>query len=244
MPNDNSIPQIDNILSLLKHKTAIGQAVWLNDGEMLTIRLPNVQISLGAVTAQNGETEYCARVALPNGKPVATVNVAPEHPYYSSFQDMYTLAERASWTTLAREIEKSVSEEGMIGTSTTAPPQLPAQPTPDQARSVFERVNGEWHLDYSHGEELVNIDTNGNYFVVALQDGKTVSTTTCPTFRLEVLSCNANFTAVEIAKVLLNGRTRQIEVLNVTTDKMTGYAKHDGHRLVYTRRSWVPIIDR
>ena len=60
--------------------------------------------------------------------------------------------------------------------------------TPDQAHSFFENVKGEWHLDYSRGQEDINIDENGNYFTHSLRDAKAVSTTNRPSFHLKLLS--------------------------------------------------------
>ncbi len=236
MPTSNADQYIFRILQLLLPKTQGNQAAWINDGDTLTIHLPTVRVSLGANTAEDNKVEYFAVVALPNGKEVAKATVVQGNSLYSGFQMIYAAAQDASWKTLARDIEKLVSEQDIIGTTTTAPPELPAQSTSEQAQLFFEKIAGEWRLDYSHGEEVVNIDTNGNYFMLTLKDGKVISTTARPHFRLEVLSCNDALTSVEIAKVLLNGRTRQIEVLEVAADKMTGYAKHDGHKLIYTRR--------
>jgi hypothetical protein len=140
---------------------------------------------------------------------------------------------------LTREIQKSMDQEGSVGATTTTtaiPPELPSRPTSEQAEEFFTRIAGDWHLDYSRGEEDVRIDENGNVFLLKLMDGKPFTTTTRAVFHLEVLACNAAVDQVEIAKVKANGRTRQIEVLQVTQKEMTGYAKHDGHKLKYTRR--------
>ena len=87
---------------------------------------------------------------------------------------------------------------------------------------------GRWDLDFSRGKEKVVIRLDGSYFY----GGKSE-----PAFRLVVLAINDKTGAVEVAKDLPDGRRRQIEYLTIEPNSMVGYAKHDGHKLLYKRAS-------
>jgi hypothetical protein len=219
-------------------KTQAGQAVWHTDRDGLSLRLPSATIFIKATT-EAGQPEYTIWVATADGHEVGRIVVPPRDAHYDFFREFHRAATEAGWDVLSREIEKSLLQEGTVGTTsaaTTLPPELPSGPTSEQAEEFFTRVAGEWHVDFSRGEEDVRIDQNGNVFLLGTMHGKSISPSVRPVFRLEVLACNPTLDQVEIAKVKLNGRTKQIEVLHVTKDEMTGYAKHDGHKLKYTRR--------
>lgn len=97
---------------------------------------------------------------------------------------------------------------------------------------LIDIMVGEWHLDYSRGQEDVRIDNDLNYFVRD-KSGKYPAT---PTFKLVIIATSVDFSKVEIGKDRLDGRRLHNETLAVSKSLMEGVAKHDQHRLVYTRR--------
>lgn len=234
---------ITQIATTILAKTQAGQAAWQTDGEWFTLRTPPAMISIRAA-AEDDDAEYLVAVSLPDGREIGRIAVASSDGNYAMYQSLYEGAAKACWSALADAIQKSVHESATIGvttstgptTTTTPAPELPPRPTSKQALDVFERIAGEWHLDFSKGQEDVRISEDGNLFVLTTSRGKVVATTMRPTFRLELLACNSSLDQVEIAKVEPNGRTRQIEVLHITETEMSGSAKHDGHSLKYTRR--------
>ena len=232
---------IVSIAASVLPKTHSGQAVWQTDGESLSLRLPAATISIK--TGSGGEEpEYTVSVSLPDGCEVGRIVIPATDSQYSLFQSLYKAAQEACWAALAREIGNSIADGGVVGltttttTTTTPPPELPSGPTAEQAQEFFERIAGEWHMHYSRGQEDLRIDENGNIFVLTMKRGAPVATTARPKFRLELLACSSTLDQVEIAKVEPNGKTYQIEVLQVKPSEMSGYAKHDGHKLAYTRR--------
>src|SRR5262249_36247721 len=131
----------------------------------------------------------------------------------------------------------SIAQPGVIGTPpvldlsvshTTRHPssgsiiQLATGPTSAQREQVFKKIMGEWHLDFSRGQETVLIDANGNYFVTSEKRGREYS----PKFKLVLLACNPELTKIEIGKDYPDGKRLQIEVLTLSDDRMTGVAKH------------------
>lgn len=104
------------------------------------------------------------------------------------------------------------------------------RPSDEQAISVYNKIGGTWELNYSRGIERVHIDKNGNYFIIGGDTSEKLK------FHLGVSSCDDLLENVEIAKIELNGKTRQIEALKILLGQMTGYAKHDQHGLRYIRK--------
>jgi hypothetical protein len=107
----------------------------------------------------------------------------------------------------------------------SAPPLVPSA---EESRAFFTRISGQWQLDFGHGKESVRIDNEGRYFI-----GKESQ----PAFMLRLLAATRDYSFVEMAKDKVpDGRRFQIEVLRVSDREMIGEAKHDRHRLHYTKR--------
>jgi len=87
-------------------------------------------------------------------------------------------------------------------------------------------MSGRWDLDFSRGKERVTIREDGAYFVSSRPE---------PSFCLQVLAWNEATSTAEVAKDRPDGRRLQIEYLKITPDAMIGHAKHDMHKLIYTR---------
>jgi hypothetical protein len=103
---------------------------------------------------------------------------------------------------------------------------IPPRLTPEVARTVLEKMAGDWFLDFSRGTEKGRITKDGKYFV---NDDKEAR------FDLKVLAWNEETSTAEVAKDKADGRRLQIEWLTITPESMAGYAKHDGHKLLYKR---------
>lgn len=235
MSDPTIYPVIVNIVKTLLPKTRRGQAAWQTDGEVLTLRLPVALVSLKPIPKEPG-TDYEMWLSQPDGRQLGLVAFTPQDQNYPAVRELYTSATKASWELIEREIQRMALEEEIIGLSVSTPspsPSLPIGPTVQQAEDFFNRIQGEWHLEFSRGQEDCRIDTDGKYFRLRTRQATTAEK---PAFHLELLASTSNFERVEIAKVELNGRTRQIEVLDVTQNEMIGYAKHDRHSLKYTRR--------
>lgn len=124
---------------------------------------------------------------------------------------------------------------GVIG-GPPSPPAVPSGPSKEQVEIFFNRIKGNWDLDYERGKESLEIRADGKYFYVTDFRPRPVTQTIKPAFNLILLSCNDALSRVEIAKEELSGRVKQIEVLTVSDKEMVGYAKHDGHKLHYVRK--------
>jgi hypothetical protein len=109
-----------------------------------------------------------------------------------------------------------------------------------QSTAFFRKVAGEWQLTwFAHGAEAgredVRIDEVGNYYTKPREPS--------PYLWLRDVFYDAAKRHVTFAKIratgLLKGKAVQTEVLEISEDgrQMSGYAQHDGHRLVYKRRS-------
>ena len=222
------VDQICTILSSLLPKTVTGQALWQNRGREVVLRVANTEIIVG----QESPDAYFARIVVQGEIEAARADVKQGDPYFQQFEGMYKAARRASLQVIATAIEKAVTETEIVGTTTTGPPELPPSPTPLQAEQFFERIKGKWRLAYPSGaRETLRIDEDGTcYGPIA-----NISDPVEPLFHLELLRCNSTMDHVEIAKVQPDGRTRQIEVLRVTDDEMTGEVKHTKRRLDYQR---------
>jgi hypothetical protein len=113
--------------------------------------------------------------------------------------------------------------------------------SPLEWRDFFRTVSGEWELTWFSprgalgGHEDARIDEEGNYYTAKRGES--------PYMQLRDVFYDPVKRQVTFAKVsktgLMEGSVRQREVLEISPDgsQMSGYAQHDGHRLLYKRRS-------
>jgi hypothetical protein len=179
----------------------------------------------------NGDGYFFSVVADEN--PIGTMDIRNDDGSFKIVQELYDEAARNTVLRLFEEAKKTIergSQKELPPLLFSAPPPLPALPTQDQIEQIFKNVAGKWNLDYSRGKEKVLIDSSGNYYALPNEPSKGP-----PNFRLAIIACNPELTEVEWAKDRLNGQRRQIEVLTITKNKLEGSAKHDQHRLVYSK---------
>ncbi len=224
--------EISNIFGSLMGKTATGMAIWRSKDNVATIELPRFAISVGK--DDSGEKPaYFARITWSDGREAAYATVDEGDPYYVSFRRMHEQAYGASVKSIAAEIRELVSGLDTLGLP-PPPPGLPSSPSAAQRHHLFRKIAANWTLTWGpqNRSEDVTINEEGKYFVT--RDGVT---TVKPVFELQLLECNADCTKVEWAKFSPEkARTTQIEVLEISADEMTGFAKHDRHPLTYRRK--------
>lgn len=157
---------------------------------------------------------------------------------YDDVSALFTTAVEPSIDEILEEVASCVADEsGPIGTvpGVFPPiPPVPPDPTPEQISAFFRKISGKWLLDFERGTERVKIATEGQYFYLSNPD-RTLRTQPKFAFRLELVRCDEALHRVEIAKRDEAGNIRELEVLNVTENAMTGYSKRDGRRLSYVR---------
>lgn len=245
------------VLSLaqaLCKRAAANEVDWAKEGARFFVELPDLLLSLSRKgELEDPEPEIVFEVDTPEGTRIGILQVKARDPGYSDLKQLLDYAEgySADWDerimAVARLIERG---SGRIGGAVVeapisrlaSPPPPPPRPTELQALAFFEKLAGKWELKFekrlgSFGTEVLEIDENGNYFTITHQlGGKDIARTIRPTYRLVLVSCDPGLEHVEVSKEELNGKVRQIEVLAVFPNSMEGYAKHDEHKLVYTRR--------
>ena len=227
-------PTLFTLVSNLTSKSVLGEAPWITEGSAVRVNSPSGIVVLERA-GDESEEAITLSIFSPNGMLSGAQTFSPGESGFNDVANLYNIARQAGLENIVKGILADMSS-GRI-TASAHPPQLPDRPSVSQAEKFFSRIEGNWHLDYGHGREAIHIDSLGNLFVLSLKDGKPAATTARPKFRLELLRCNSELSDVEIAKVESNGRTFQIEILLVESDRMTGTAKHDGHRLRYTRQT-------
>jgi ketosteroid isomerase-like protein len=115
---------------------------------------------------------------------------------------------------------------------TTDEPEL-VSPTEEQVKSFFERIKGNWKRHHEQGFDELAIDGLGDVYYRFTEQGKTVSKSPKPAFRLVLLACTPELSKVELSREAVNGTMRQIEVLRISENEMVGHAKHDHQLLQY-----------
>jgi hypothetical protein len=135
-------------------------------------------------------------------------------------------AETAEWA-------KSVTGGAAAATDTAAEEPELVSPTEEQVKSFFERIKGNWKRHHEQGFDELAIDGLGDVYYRFTEQGKTVSKSPKPAFRLVLLACTPELSKVEVSREAVNGTMRQIEVLRISENEMVGHAKHDHQLLQY-----------
>ena len=239
---------VHDLAKALLKRTLANEVDWTQVEGKLCVALPEFVISLSRPTApQGGESDIVVEVDTDAGqRVVGYVQIKSSEVEYSDFAQLVEHAESyvADWDRRLLNAAKQIElGSGRVGTTTIpfSPPARPPQPTEEEAQRFFEKIAGKWDLRFekkpgTFGTETLEIDKNGNYFILSDLRDKVVTRTVYPKFRLSLVSCDQDLEHVEISKQEFNGRVRQVEVLLVSSASMVGYAKHDERRLEYTRR--------
>jgi len=212
--------QLAEIAGGLLHQTAENRLPWYRENGSVFVALPN-QTTVELEGDADGP-DVVIRVKGPSGIVYGEAR-CPKSPD-SHVGKLYQAASEQAAMSIFREIMDSIQ----FSHSATAEVDAPAVPrvTPEQCAHVLERMAGRWTLEFARGRGQVTINRNGDYFIRERDQ---------PTFLLKVLAWNEETSTAEVAKDKADGRRRQIEQLKITRDAMVGCAKHDGHKLRYTR---------
>ncbi len=216
--------QMIGILKELRSKTADHKMAWYGEGDQLCVDLPNrMAVSL----ARKPDGGLTASVKRGPAEVLGSVEFSPAQ-LESDLAEIKTLYDAAStgavrivYEDILDAIKLSDSAAVEVGRNAPTVVRVP----PDQANRVLKKMSGRWNLDFSRGQEKAEIREDGSYIL----SGKELK------FRLVVLAVNEDTSTVEVGKDTPDGRRYQIEYLTITPDKMIGHAKHDGHKLSYTR---------
>lgn len=210
--------QIDEILKRLLDRTSQGKLQWHRENDHLVTGLPN-QTTIEV--AANEGPEVVVKVKGASGVVYGEVKSpkAPETPAGR----LYMLASEEAAKSIFSEIMDSLELTDSVAVGVV---RAVSRVSPEQAALVLQKMQGSWNLDFSRGRERVKINSDGTLF--RNEDKE-------PAFQLKVLAWNENTSSAEVAKDRPDGRRLQIEYLTITPDAMTGYAKHDGHRLFYKK---------
>ena len=224
-----------DMIRLLIQKTKGSQLCWNHNAQDQYATDFTRFSFLIAKRQEHDSITYSFSVVLQNYK-LGSIEVLVGEPGFELLQDLYNEAARNTVLTLFAEARQSMEIGVQViraphGTVTTVPPSVPKPPSPEQVETILSKVAGEWRLDYSRGTEQIIIDKSGNYYIKPNEPSKGKP----PNFRLAIIACNPELTTVEWRKERLNGQSLQIEVLNITDKRIEGAAKHDQHKLVYTR---------
>jgi len=243
MVSDTIINELVNVLS---EKTKANQIQWsLAEDRKFSITLPVCRLSVGATDPEASMPDILFEVDTPEGAAIGAFQIKAGDPKYQEMQQLLNSAQSSLTDRLDRILKqaaKSVQEtSGPVGGLATpqappTPPPMPPRPTDEQARQFFEKIAGEWLLDFSRGTETLRIDADGNYFIYPPGRANEGGVTPLLKFRFALNACDRQLEHVEVSKQELNGKVRQVEVLTIRADSMHGYAKHDEHKLSYKRR--------
>jgi hypothetical protein len=230
-------PTLAQILEGTRH----GRVRWTAENDRVIAEFPAAKLNLEPSDATR--TGFRISLVSPSEATIWAATTDPSDPLTHTLQEMYQLAMRAAVSAVLKRIQEDLcaTDEDSADTMTSTTPP-PARPSSDAAFRFFEFIKGRWQLEFFRrsgdvrGQEEVEIDSTGNLFRVPSDKGRALSRDVRPSFRLELLESDDDLTRVEIAKVDPTGRIRQIEVLNVSSAQMEGFAKHDGHRVLYSRK--------
>jgi len=168
------------------------------------------------------------------GETLGVWQLFPGDPDWQLASDLYDA--------IVNQMQERLGEQGMpllLKDILNGPVQSAVEERQEDLRSqeFFRWVAGYWMLTFFRGEvglrEDLRIDENGAYF--------TQRRGTTPYFFLRDVYYDPEARNVSFAKVFATGtkqgKVRQREVLEISEDgkKLSGYAQHDGHKLIYSR---------
>ncbi len=243
----NSTIPILEILGTLREiaeGTRQGRVKWVAGNDRVSATFSRARLNLEP--SKPSREEWDVSLISTGGETIWSANVSKDDALTAPVRELYELGMNAALKSVLSDIARDLksSESSASDESITPTSELPhplARPSQDQAIVFFETIAGRWLLEFPRGQEEIEIDSSGNLFLVRTMRGPDIARDARPRYRLELLSAEPDFSNVEIAKVELTGRVRQIEVLWLARDgnqviKMKGHAKHDGHSIEYFRK--------
>lgn len=228
--------ELNDLVDALLRKTEAGASIWTRaNADELTVRLASSTIVVGRKASD--PSSYFVAIEAADG---SEIDRAEANPTTESYDAIANLFHRAADTTVLDFVKRARQQVEALGT-----PQiieiggdivgnLAGSLVPKRAdvQQVINKIKGDWDLDYTRGRERVHIDDYGNYFANPTPE----KLKELPSFRLSILALSPDFMRIEMRKDEPNGTPRQIELLTIAPEAMTGYAKHDQHKLKYIRR--------
>lgn len=219
--------QMEQILELLRLKTREQKLDWYQEGGCVSHALPN-QTTVELIR-RDRPLEFTMQIKGASGELLGHIQGSTEgvgSKLCPALGELYDAASQTAGKSLFVEIIDSLKVTDPVTTTTTTTTTAPPQVTCDQAVTVLKKMAGKWDLDYMRGKERVTINESGAYTILGRSE---------PTFCLKVLAWNEATSTAEVAKDRLDGGRLHIEYLKISSDAMTGHAKHDMHKLTYRR---------
>ena len=241
MISESVIPP--ELVQALVAKTKSNELRWaLTQNGKYSIDLPECTLTLSASDPGAAMPDILFEVDTPDGDVVGVIQVKTGDSEYEEVRQLLISAQAGVGDRLGQILKRAAISIKETAVSTTAmtrttPPPMPPPPSAEQSRTLFQKIAGEWLLSFSRrGVELLRIDAEGNYYTYPTSRRNEFRLEPTLKYRFTLEHCDPRLEQVELAKRELDGRIRQIEVLALASDSMRGYAKHDAHELVYTRR--------
>lgn len=243
MAANNNMLTSDDVCTILKAVQSVSSPeslTWeLSEASVCTV-LPQVRLRLYRRAGSPDVSRV--EVQTRSGGLLARVEPVEGDALLALCNDVYEKGRLAGAAALVRHSVHEITTADHVKSEKSvaaplSPPALPPGPTEEDERVVFDRMKGQWTLDFERGTEEAKIDDRGGYYVRRTLGRAIIQAKfpEQPRFTLKLLSVSNDRTRVEIAKTQEGGRIRQIEVLEISDNEMTGYAKHDRHRLKYIR---------
>jgi hypothetical protein len=132
------------------------------------------------------------------------------------------------------DLLRSLKSTSFTTTTTTTTPEPPTTHGIYVDDSIFKRICGAWHLDYFVGDESIEINEIGNYFILSSKG--IWHPKKRHAFNLDILTYDSVNNQYRVQKVTPDGRPYNIEVLKIEDRRMEGWVENDGRKLLYTRQ--------
>jgi hypothetical protein len=239
--------QITRIVQQLLNKTMSGQVRWQLASGSYYLGLPdNTMIAL--LHEKDAPSDaYVLRIVSPTNDLLGELRAAEKDGFFPQLKMLYEQIQEQVSTDLFDQILQEVSQEGVIGKTTSHQSYLVvpnvvagvssmgrtrsetsfrARPSPEQVDRLLSSLSGSWMLEEEDKKTNLIIDRKGGYYVRSQSQ---------PEFRLVILACNDDLTRAEVAKDLPDGKRFRIEVLDIDSAQMKGVVKHTGASIQYIR---------
>jgi hypothetical protein len=211
--------QVDAIVSALSLPTQEGKLPWRADGSQVWLFLPPPSGMIIQLEQMPSSHDVTAKV-LDENSTVLGSRLYPNLTQQPLIRELFNNAKQQAGKSIVASILESISASESFSA------QISRKIDPKAIASVFAKMKGRWHLDFSRGDETAVIDAEGHY----VTEGRRARH-----LQLRVIAFTSLDNPVEIAKDRPDGSCLQIEYLTIGDNEMGGHAKHDGHRLLYKR---------
>jgi hypothetical protein len=236
--------EMRTIVEKLIDRTAANEIMWRAAADELTAVVAGTVFSI----ARDPKTKRLSLALSTGGPPLYKVGDGDEGEDGKLLGKLYTAAVQAAMSTVLAQVQGALGI-GNPADQTIRPAAIPsgehlgavvvkASPSTAQIKRIFDTLQGEWNLHIANREEHAKITSSGEYYVL----GGPVSG--LPKFRLNVLACSPDLSAVEVAKDYLDGRRDHTEFLHLRSkvlspgaegEEFDGEVTATGRKLKYIR---------